>query len=125
MRELIFFPIDKDNPGEYISGCDFVGGIYLHGELQDCFGYDLVQADAITRNQLEELEDGIYDTCVCYPNITLDHFKRNKVIRSKLFFWKTDSVCTRKQFRGLICAVDDKDAIEDAQKKFDARSYWL
>ena len=29
MNELIFYPIDKDNPGDYISGCDFVGGVYL------------------------------------------------------------------------------------------------
>lgn len=125
MNELIFYPIDKDNPGDYISGCDFVGGIYLHGDLQDISGWDLVQADAITRDQLDELEDGIYDTCVCYPDKTFDPFKNDKVIRSKLFFWKTDSVCNRKQFRGLIVAVDDKESLEDAKKKFDTRSFWL
>ena len=134
MDELIFFPIDKDNPGNYISGCGFIGGIYLHGKLEDRSGYDLVQADAVTRDELDKLEDGVYDVCVCLldktfnyiTNVVSYNFKSPyQVVKSKLFFWKTDSVCTRKQFRGLIVSVDDKESLEDAKEKFDARSFWL
>lgn len=31
MEELIFHPLDKDNPGEYISGCDFIGWLQNTG----------------------------------------------------------------------------------------------
>lgn len=125
MEELIFHPLDKDNPGEYIGGCDFIGGIYLHGVLQDKAGYDLIQADTITKDFLENAQDGIYDVTVCIQNKKASDFNDITCFKSKLFFWKTDSVCFNKQFRGLICSVGDTEALNDAQEKFEKRSFWL
>ena len=125
MEELIFHPLDKDNPGKYISGCDFIGGIYLHGTLQDKAEYDLIQADTITKDFLEKAQDNIYDVTVCIPNKKTSDFNDITCFKSKLFFWKIDSCCLNKQFRGLICAVDDIEALNDAQEKFEKRSYWL
>lgn len=125
MEELIFHPLDKDNLGKYISGCDFIGGVYLHGVLQDKAGYDLIQADTITKDFLENAQDNIYDVTVCIPNKRKSDFNDITCFKSKLFFWKTDSVCFNKQFRGLICAIDDIEALNDAQEKFEKRSFWL
>lgn len=125
MEELIFHPLDKDNPGEYISGCDFIGGVYLHGVLQDKAGYDLIQTDTITKGFLENAQDGIYDVTVCIKNKKTSDFNDIICFKSKLFFWETDSFCFSKQFRGLICAIDDTEALKDAQEKFEKRSFWL
>lgn len=117
-HEMIFFPERRDNPEEDISN-HFIGGVYLHGDLQELGNNDLVVADMITMDRLEELNDGKYGVTVVIDD---------KLYSSTLFYWKQEEMLyytkhTKK--RGLICWNNDEEALVDAQKKFEKRSFWL
>ena len=109
-HEMIFFPERRDNTIKH-----FIGGIYLHGDLQELGNNDLVAADMITVDRLEELEDGKYGVTVVIDD---------KLYSSTLFYWKHEEMFYTEK-RGLICWDNDEEALADAQKKFDKRSTWL
>ena len=116
--ELIFFPEDRDNQEEQLAN-HFIDGIYLHGKLQDIGNNDLVVADMITIDRLDELKDGKYGATVVI---------NDKLYDSTLFYWEHeyDFYDTKRvQKRGLICWNNDEEALADAQKKFEKRSFWL
>lgn len=77
--------------------------IYLHGELEDINGYDLVYIE-------EDLPvvDGIFD-CI----VTID----DKPYPAKFFFWKCE--CTGH--KGLIAGVTDDEGLAWAKEKFDEK----
>ena len=117
-HEMIFFPERRDNPEEDICN-QFISGVYLHGYLEELGNNDLVVADMITVDRLEELKDGKYGVTVVI---------NDKLYDSTLFYWEHEYDfydIKRVQKRGLICWNNDEEALADAQEKFEKRSFWL
>ena len=81
-------------------------GVYLHGELEDENGYDLVQSNTSLPSA-----DGIYD-CVVLMN--------QKIVQCKLFFWRRD-----KLQRGLIVKKGDTEYMDDAREHYSKRGLIL
>ena len=107
-----------------MPGCNFVGGVYLHGDIQDIVNYDLIQMDQNDIKYLDQFSEGVFDVDVI--------FEDGCSTSCTLYFWKsiTDFVVgfkcePRTQYRGLIVSKTDKAAIEDAEKKFKEKTFWL
>lgn len=94
-----------------------VGGIYIHGKVEDFFAYDIV---AVAKDDLEEFQaaykegrDGIECQVDGYPGKTL------------LFVWKADWDIHPEEeyYRGLIVDVEDEEAVKHARAKFNEKAY--
>lgn len=114
---MIIYPIYPDTNTEF-SQCKFVGGIYLHGELQDIVGCDLIQVDKSEYEKFNDMSDGVYDVDVIFRN--------GCSTSSVLFFWKRcNDICKIVNFRGLVVSKTDKEFLMDASQKFKERREWL
>lgn len=114
---MTIYPIYPDTDTEFPQ-CKFVGGIYLHGDLQDTVGYDLIQVDKSEYEKFKDMSDGVYDVDVI--------FRDGCSTSSVLFFWKIcNDICNIVNFRGLVVSKTDKESIMDASKKFKERREWL
>lgn len=114
---MIIYPIYPDTNTEFPQ-CKFVGGIYLHGDLQDVVGYDLIQVDKSEYDKFMDMPDGVYDVDVM--------LRGGCSTSSILFFWKLyNDVCKRVSFRGLVVSKTDKESLMDASQKFKDRRDWL
>ena len=94
-----------------------VGGIYLHGKVEDFFGYDIV---AVAKDDLEELQtaakegrDGVECQVDGYQGKTL------------LFVWKADQDIfpAADFYRGFIVDAADEEAIKHARAKFNEKAF--
>ena len=111
------YPINHETQ-VIMTGCKFVRGVYLHGDIQDIMNYDLIQMDQNDIKYLDQFSEGVFDVDVI--------FEDGCSTSCTLYFWQYfDAVCQRKQFRGLIVSKDDKVAMEDAEKKFKEKPIWL
>ena len=93
-----------------------IGGIYLHGKVEDFFGYDIV---AVAKDDLEELQaastegrDGVECQVDGYKGKTL------------LFVWKAEQdIFPADYYRGFIVDVEDEEAVKHARAKFNEKAF--
>lgn len=93
-----------------------IGGIYLHGKVEDFFGYDIV---AVAKGDLEELQtaskegrDGVECRVDGYQGKTL------------LFVWKAEQdIFPAEFYRGFIVDADDEEAVKHARAKFNEKAF--
>lgn len=93
-----------------------IGGIYLHGKVEDFFGYDIV---AVSKDDLEELQtaakegrDGVECQVDGYRGKTL------------LFVWKAEQgIFPADYYRGFIVDADDEEAVKYARAKFNEKAF--
>ena len=91
------------------GGGKVTNGVYLHGELEQINGYDLVEFEP-------PKADGVYG---CFVHI------KDETYVAKLFYWKAKIDEKVTMNRGLIVSVDNKDDIKYAQEKFKKRACWI
>lgn len=93
-----------------------IGGIYLHGKVEEFFGYDIV---AVAKDSLEELQtaskegrDGVECQVDGYQGKTL------------LFVWKSEQdIFPIEFYRGLIVDAEDEEAVKHARAKFNEKAF--
>ena len=93
-----------------------IGGIYLHGKVEDFFGYDIV---AVSKDDLEELQtaskegrDGVECQVDGYQGKTL------------FFVWKAEQdIFPADYYRGFIVDADDEEAVKHARAKFNEKAF--
>ena len=93
-----------------------IGGIYLHGKVEDFFGYDIV---VVAKDDLEELRtaskegrDGVECQVDGYRGKTL------------LFVWKAERDLFPAEFyRGFIVDAEDEEAVKHARAKFNEKAF--
>lgn len=93
-----------------------IGGIYLHGKVEDFFGYDIV---AVAKDDLEELQtaskegrDGVECQVDGYRGKTL------------LFVWKSEQdIFPAEFYRGFIVDAEDEEAVKHARAKFNEKEF--
>lgn len=93
-----------------------LGGVYLHGHLEDYFGFDVVEVYPDTLKEFEKSEptcyEGVevevedYGTCLLYAWVASYPYDREKHR-----FW-----------RGLIVDPKDTESVEYAKEKFEEKS---
>lgn len=102
------FKTFKNNP--ILHNNPVWSGVYLHGNIQDENGFDIVTSEH------GSLDDGIYKCHVILHNG--EHRK------AKLFYWRSkESPIARS--RGLIVALDDMEHLADAQRNFEERAEYI
>lgn len=94
-----------------------VGGIYLHGKIEDFFGYDIV---SVATDDAEELQTaskegraGVECQVDGYQGKTL------------LFVWKADQDIfpAADFYRGFIVDAADEEAVKHARAKFNEKAF--
>lgn len=93
-----------------------IGGIYLHGKVEDFFGYDIV---AVAKDDLEELQtaskegrDGVECQVDGYHGKTL------------LFVWKANQdIFPAEFYLGFIVDATDEEAVKHARAKFNEKAF--
>ena len=111
---MLFASVEKIEDGD--QKWHGIGGIYLHGKVEDFFGYDIV---AVAKDDLEELQtaakegrDGVECQVDGYQGKTL------------LFVWKAEQDIFPEEFyRGLIVDADDEEAVKHARAKFNEKAF--
>jgi hypothetical protein len=112
---MLFASVEKIEDGD--QKWHGIGGIYLHGKVEDFFGYDIV---AVAKDDLEELQtaskegrDGVECQVDGYKGKTL------------LFVWKAeqDLFPTAEFYRGFIVDADDEEAVKHARSKFNEKAF--
>ena len=93
-----------------------IGGIYLHGKVEDFFGYDIV---AVSKDDLAELQtaskegrDGVECQVDGYQGKTL------------FFVWKAEQdIFPADYYRGFIVDAADEEAVKHARAKFNEKAF--
>ena len=93
-----------------------IGGLYLHGKVEEHFGYDIVAVSVDDYEELrtasEEGRDGVECEVEGYPGKTL------------LFMWKANQTMFKYEFyRGFIVDADDKESVDYAREKFNEKAF--
>lgn len=87
----------------------YTDGVYLHGQLQDLNGYDIVYLSSVPK------EEGIYPVEVEIGG---------QIINANLYFWFGDPNILNG-LRGLIVDPNDTIAVQDAIRKFGDKAHYL
>ena len=111
---MLFASVEKTEDGD--SKWHGIGGIYLHGKVEDFFGYDIV---VVAKDDLEELRtaskegrDGVECQVDGYRGKTL------------LFVWKAERDLFPAEFyRGFIVDAEDEEAVKHARAKFSEKAF--
>ena len=112
---MLFASVEKIEDGD--QKWHGIGGIYLHGKVEDFFGYDIV---AVAKDDLEELQtaskegrDGVECQVDGYQGKTL------------LFVWKADQDIfpAADISRGFIVDAADVEAVKHARAKFNEKAF--
>ena len=111
---MLFASVEKTEDGD--SKWHGIGGIYLHGKVEDFFGYDIV---VVAKDDLEELRtaskegrDGVECQVDGYRGKTL------------LFVWKAERDLFPAEFyRGFIVDAEDEEAVKHARAKFNEQAF--
>ena len=93
-----------------------IGGIYLHGKVEEFFGYDIV---AVAKDDLEELQtaskegrDGV--------ECQVDGYRGTPL----LFVWKSEQdIFPAEFYRGFIVDAEDEEAVKHARAKFNEKAF--
>ena len=111
---MLFASVEKIEDGDH--KWHGIGGIYLHGKVEDFFGYDIV---AVAKDDLDELQtaskegrDGVECQVGGYQGKTL------------LFVWKSEQDLFQAEFyRGFIVDAEDEEAVKHAREKFNEKAF--
>lgn len=112
---MLFASVEKTEDGD--QKWHGIGGIYLHGKVEDFFGYDIV---VVAKDDLGELRaasnegrDGVECQVDGYQGKTL------------LFVWKTerDLFPGADFYRGFIVDAEDEEAVKHARTKFNEKAF--
>lgn len=112
---MLFASVEKIEDGD--QKWHSIGGIYLHGKVEDFFGYDIV---SVAMNDLDELQtaskegrDGVECRVDGYQGKTL------------LFVWKAeqDLFPSADFYRGFIVDAADEEAVKHARTKFNEKAF--
>jgi len=111
---MLFASVEKIEDGD--QKWHGIGGLYLHGKVEDFFGYDIV---AVAKDDLEELQtaskegrDGVECQVDGYQGKTL------------LFVWKAkQGIFPAEFYRGLIVDASDEEAVKHARTKFNEKAF--
>lgn len=111
---MLFASVEKIKDGD--QKWHDIGGIYLHGKVEDFFGYDIV---AVAKDDLEELQtaskegrDGVECQVDGYRGKTL------------FFAWKAEqNIFPADYYRGFIVDADDEEAVKHARAKFNEKAF--
>ena len=112
---MLFASVEKIKDGD--QKWHDIGGIYLHGKVEEFFGYDIV---AVAKDDLEELQtaskegrDGVECRVDGYQGKTL------------LFVWKAerDLFPGADFYRGFIVDAEDEEAVKHARTKFNEKAF--
>ena len=111
---MLFASVEKIEDGD--KRWHGIGGLYLHGKVEDFFGYDIV---AVAKDDLEELQtaskegrDGVECQVDGYPGKTM------------LFVWKAEQDLFQAEFyRGFIVDAEDEEAVKHAREKFNEKAF--
>lgn len=111
---MLFASVEKIKDGD--QKWHGIGGIYLHGKVEDFFGYDIV---AVVKDDLGELRaaskegrDGVECQVDGYRGKTL------------LFVWKAEQDLFPAEFyRGFIVDAEDEEAVKHARAKFNEKAF--
>ena len=112
---MLFASVEKTEDGD--QKWHGIGGIYLHGKVEDFFGYDIV---VVAKDDLEELRtasnegrDGVECQVDGYKGKTL------------LFVWKADQDIfpAADFYRGFIVDAEDEEAVKHARAKFNEKAF--
>jgi len=111
---MLFASVEKIKDGD--PKWHGIGGIYLHGKVEDFFGYDIV---AVATDDLAELQtaskegrDGVECQVDGYKGKTL------------FFVWKADQdLFPADYYRGFIVDAEDEEAVKHARAKFNEKAF--
>ena len=111
---MLFASVEKIEDGD--QKWHDIGGIYLHGKVEDFFGYDIV---AVATDDLDELQtaakegrDGVECQVDGYQGKTL------------LFVWKAkQDIFPADYYRGFIVDAEDEEAVKHARAKFNDKAF--
>lgn len=111
---MLFASVTKIEDGD--KKWNGIGGIYLHGKVEDFFGYDIV---AVVKDDLEELQtaakegrDGVECQVDGYQGKTL------------FFVWKAEQdIFPADYYRGFIVDAADEEAVKHARAKFNEKAF--
>ena len=110
---MLFASVEKIKDGD--QKWHDIGGIYLHGKVEEFFGYDIV---AVAKDDLEELQtaskegrDGVECQVDGYKGKTL------------FFVWKAgQDIFPADYYRGFIVDAEDEEAVEHARAKLNEKA---
>ena len=111
---MLFASVEKTEDGD--QKWHGIGGIYLHGKVEDFFGYDIV---VVAKDDLEELRtaskegrDGVECQVDGYRGKTL------------LFVWKAERDLFPAEFyRGFIVDAEEEEAVKQARAKVNEKAF--
>jgi hypothetical protein len=110
---MLFASVEKIEDGD--QKWHGIGGLYLHGKVEDFFGYDIV---AVAKDDLEELQTaskegrgGVECQVDGYPDKTL------------LFVWTAKQDIWAEFYRGFIVDAADEEAVKHARAKFNEKAF--
>jgi hypothetical protein len=118
-----------------------IGGIYLHGKVEDFFGYDIV---AVAKDDLEELKNApakmaevsekLRQAAEKGPEELENAKKENPDFiecqvdgyqgKTLFFVWKAEQdIFPADYYRGFIVDADDEEAVKHARAKFNEKAF--
>ena len=111
---MLFASVEKIEDGD--QKWHGIDGIYLHGKVEDFFGYGIV---VVAKDDLEELQtaskegrDGVECRVDGYQGKTL------------LFVWKAEQdIFPAEFYRGFIVDAEDEEAVKHARAKFNEKAF--
>ena len=112
---MLFASVEKIKDGD--PKWHGIGGIYLHGKIEDFFGYDIVSVATDDAEELrviaKEGRGGVECQVDGYPGKTM------------LFVWKTeqDLFPAADFYRGFIVDAADEEAVKHARAKFNEKAF--
>jgi hypothetical protein len=138
---MLFASVEKIEDGD--QKWHGIGGLYLHGKVEDFFGYDIV---AVAKDDLEELKNApakmaevsekLRQAAEKGPEELENAKKENPDFiecqvdgyhgKTLLFVWKANQDIFPEEFyRGLIVDAEDEEAVEDARTRFNEKAFTI
>jgi len=138
---MLFASVEKIEDGD--QKWHGIGGLYLHGKVEDFFGYDIV---AVAKDDLEELKNApakmaevsekLRQAAEKGPEELEKAKKENPDFiecqvdgyqgKTLLFVWKANQDIFPEEFyRGLIVDADDEEAVKDARARFNEKAFTI
>lgn len=136
---MLFASVEKIEDGD--QKWHGIGGIYLHGKVEDFFGYDIV---AVAKDDLEELKNAPKKMAEVSEKLRqaaeqgpeeLEKAKKDTPDfiecqvdgyhgKTLLFVWKAEQdIFPAEYYRGFIVDAEDEEAVKHARAKFNERAF--
>ena len=112
---MLFASVEKIKDGD--QKWHGIGGLYLHGNVEDFFGYDIV---AVAKDDFEELQTASKEGCDGVE-CQVDGYQG----KTLFFAWKAeqDIFPVADFYRGFIVDAADEEAVKHARAKFNEKAF--